>query len=131
MTRALACAVAACALTGCGTAQNFARMGDGKRPLELYGGTTRSYDTLKATVTDADALALSCTSLRGVGGLGVLALDVPLSAVADTLTLPVTAFATWNRISDSEPPISKEERNYWREFWGVQESRELPVERMP
>ncbi len=68
--------------TGCGTMENLARSDDGgSRPLEVYGGVARSVDTVKAKFE----------SELVVAALGPLyAIDVPLSAVGDTLTLPVT-----------------------------------------
>jgi uncharacterized protein YceK len=131
MTRALACGLVACALTGCGTVQNFARPGGGEqRPLEVYGGTTRSVDALKATVTDPVAVALSCSSPFAFAAAGALVLDVPLSAVADTVTLPITLWAKVDRAYVSELP-DQPTTNQWREFWFNEQPAPKSAEGMP
>jgi hypothetical protein len=63
--------------------ENFAReAGSESRPLVVYGGVARSVETvkLKAQADGAEAALLP-----------YYAVDIGLSAVGDTLTLPVTA----------------------------------------
>jgi uncharacterized protein YceK len=121
MTRALACGVVTLALvlTGCGTVGNLRAPCDS----QVYGGVGIALDDFRTAREGQTVLPWLVWPLR--------VLDVPLSAIGDTVTLPVAVFAELNRRSNSEPPVSTEEKNYWREFWGVQESRELPVERKP
>jgi uncharacterized protein YceK len=113
MTRLVLLAMLTLALTGCGTVANLHSSGD----REMYGG-------VRHAVGDINVAA------PWVAWPAMVA-NVPLSAVGDTVTLPVTAYEKWKRISSGEPNLSREERKYWREFWGAQESRELPVERIP
>jgi uncharacterized protein YceK len=74
-----------CALYGCGTAHNLAHHG------APYGGARA--DTHQA----AGLLASSCLAegsdpmLETAAATYLLAVDLPLSAVGDTLTLPLTA----------------------------------------
>jgi uncharacterized protein YceK len=129
MTRALACGVftLSLTLTGCGTVGNLSGpenlMTPGPPQLEVYGGVANDVRWIK--------------NLNETGGINTrlmaaaLVLDVPLSAVADTITLPVTMWATVDRAYTSEPPPSPEEKQYWQQFWGVEESRPLPVESKP
>lgn len=119
MTRALACGLVACALTGCGTVGNLRQ----PREAQVYGGVGIAIEDFRTAREGETVLPWLVWPLR--------VLDVPLSAIGDTLTLPVTAVAEVNRLSDSEPSVSAEERKYWREFWGVEESRPLPVDRIP
>jgi uncharacterized protein YceK len=73
------------ALAGCGTVQNFSRPEDGgQRPLQVYGGVTYSVDTVKKLVS---------SDLVEAAWAPIFAPDVVLSAIGDTLTLPVTASA--------------------------------------
>jgi len=115
MTRALACGIVALALTGCGTVGNLRE----PRDAQVYGGVGIAVEDFRTGREGQTLLPWIVWPLR--------ALDVPLSAIGDTLTLPVAAAAQLNRMSDSEPPVSAEEKKYWREFWGVEDSRPLPV----
>jgi uncharacterized protein YceK len=83
MRYAIACGTVAILLTGCGTVQNFRGMDDeGRRQLEVYGGVARTVDSLKGCFASSDLVEVSYTPL--------LVFDVMLSAIGDTLTLPVT-----------------------------------------
>ncbi len=85
MTRAILLGVVAFAFTGCGTVENFTRQEDaGTRPLEVYGGVSRSVEAVKSN-NDA--------ALR--------ASDVAFSAIGDTLTLPITLSAAIARVIDA------------------------------
>jgi uncharacterized protein YceK len=82
MRRLLAIAISAFALTGCGTVENFTQTEpDGRRPLEVYGGVTRSVATVKEQFA-SDLVVVPFAPLYIP--------DVLLSVIGDTLTLPVT-----------------------------------------
>jgi len=61
-------------------------------PREIYGGV-RTDAALGAQLFDE----ARTTPAAAVAGLAVWGVDLPLSAVADTLTLPLTVPAQWNR----------------------------------
>ncbi len=97
------------ALGGCGTAVNCAGVRDGGAPKQIYGGVALdrrwsshffgqafhgpcAEDAPWSKKLLAGSFAFGC-------GVGVLAVDLPLSAILDTLTLPLTVPATirkWN-----------------------------------
>jgi uncharacterized protein YceK len=105
----------ALALTGCGTVGNLRE----PRNARVYGGVGIAIDDFRTAQEGRTLLPWLVWPLR--------VLDVAASAVGDTLTLPVSAVAELNRIANSEPPVSAEEKQYWQRFWGVEESRPLPV----
>jgi uncharacterized protein YceK len=103
-------AVLIVALGGCGTAVNFASVEDLGAPKRVYGGVTQ--DTHWASHFFSEAFegppvegATWCNKLLAGSfalgcGICALAVDLPLSAAADTLTLPITIPATvmrWHR----------------------------------
>jgi hypothetical protein len=66
--------------------ENLARPEDGgRRPLEVYGGTTRSVNNVKA-VFGADLVEAAYAPFL----IPFLIPDIAMSAVGDTLTLPLT-----------------------------------------
>jgi hypothetical protein len=82
-------ALVAALSAGCGTVQNFSRaQGGGERPLEIYGGTKRSYETLEGMCCGDFVLFMH--GARQLPRSPLYAPDVALSVVGDTLTLPVT-----------------------------------------
>ena len=110
MTRVLAIGALACALTGCGTMGNFQR--ESLTQATPYGGVRIAADGF--TPDAADFVAIDYPRV-------LCAADVALSAVGDTLTLPVTLSLTAWRVGtrvwalahyDNTPPAN----NAWREF---------------
>jgi uncharacterized protein YceK len=109
--RATAClaAVFAAALGGCGTVVNCIN-GDGTAAREIYGGVKQDAQNGTHHLSEAFSGPAPCFSKMPkppnpvsdfaaksfCAGCGVcmLAVDLPVSAVADTLTLPVTVPAT-------------------------------------
>lgn len=84
VTAGVALLAAACA--GCGTMENFARPEDGgRRPLEVYGGVNRSVNNVKAVI-GADLVEAAYVPFL----IPFLIPDIAMSAVGDTLTLPLT-----------------------------------------
>ena len=110
-SKAAAClaAVLATALSGCGTLVNCANP-EGKSPRAIYGGVrldarngmdhlneafsgnAPSFSKLPKPPDPARDFAVK-TFCAGCG-IAMLAVDLPVSAVADTLTLPVTVPST-------------------------------------
>src|SRR5262245_61350912 len=103
MTRcALLVAAAACALSGCGTMDNV--RGEPPENAVLGGvriNADRAWSCAKASFFTHDPASVV---LFGAIGAYSLALDLPLSAVADTLTLPITIPAA---LKKSEEPKSQ------------------------
>jgi hypothetical protein len=133
--RAAAAAWVVSGLAGCGTFENLSGDGHGPASSEVYGGVGRSLvhcrDIFGGFRTPAGE---SCPSVLGGGSesgksldrafqlcvLGplLLGVDLPLCAVADTLTLPVTVPAAWERSlaqSDTEPPLDPS--SPWQGLW--------------
>lgn len=82
MISASAAVLAACVLSGCGTmVGNLGGLAHHHK--EIYGGVRVDGDALKEHVQDREWLAA-----------GLALVDMPFSAVADTLTLPITIKAT-------------------------------------
>jgi uncharacterized protein YceK len=114
-------AVLACALSGCGT---FVNCTSGR---EIYGGIKQ--DAQNGASHLAEAFSGPCPSLSQFPdnpssgkqtlirtfcagcGVGMLALDLPVSAVADTLTLPITIPATLMKPSDNRKPPRRSPRS--------------------
>jgi uncharacterized protein YceK len=96
-------AVLAATLGGCGTVANLwscCKSGD----RAVYGGVAHS---LRRAAEDAEEAArldsLDC-ALHAVGA-GLMLVDVPLSAVADTLTLPITVPETLSHRVEQRPTV--------------------------
>lgn len=109
--RATACLAAVCAaaLAGCGTVVNCYN-GDGPAAREIYGGVKQDAQNGWRHLGEAVSGPAPCftqmpqppsagrdfvakTFCAGCG-VGMLAVDMPICAIADTLTLPVTVPAT-------------------------------------
>jgi uncharacterized protein YceK len=109
--RATAClaAVFAAALVGCGTVVNCIN-GDGAAARDIYGGVKQDAQNGFRHLGEAFYGPAPCftkmpqppspgrdfvaKSFCAGCGVGMLAVDLPVSAVADSLTLPVTVPAT-------------------------------------
>lgn len=103
-------AVLVVALGGCGTAVNFASVEDLGAPKRVYGGVAQDAQWASHFLSEAfegpptDDATWCNKLLAGSFAFGcsvcTLAVDLPLSAAADTLTLPITIPATvmrWHR----------------------------------
>jgi hypothetical protein len=124
MTRVLAIGPLLFALTGCGTGQNLkCGVFAGATP---YGGVEIAVDRYKSTPHNGDFTRLDVPQ-------ALRAADVALSAVGDTLTLPITgsvavwragqALRTFYHAEDNSATVP----NAWREFWfNDQPSRPAP-----
>ena len=88
MNRNLIASILCLGLCGCGTLHNVAPYGAGE--TRVYGGVRGDLRQAKDSIQGA-AQAKSLGDFAGNTGVGLLSvLDVPLSAVGDTVTLPVT-----------------------------------------
>jgi uncharacterized protein YceK len=85
------CVVAAVALNlaGCGTVDNLCLPSPetGKVPLHVYGGVEADVDFLNEDHPKSEVVKAVFTPLTVI--------DLPLSFVGDTLSLPITLGATW------------------------------------
>jgi uncharacterized protein YceK len=109
--KATACVAAVCAavLGGCGTVVNCFDV-NGPASRAIYGGVRQDADNGTRHLTEAfsgpaptlSAMPKPPSAARDFAsktfcaacGVGMLAIDLPVSAVTDTLTLPVTVPAT-------------------------------------
>jgi uncharacterized protein YceK len=82
------CSLALVILSGCGTAQNVILP---KQPMRVYGGVQRDLEKIGDGVVPRPGAERPV--LTGLWGL----VDLPFSAVGDTLTLPVTVPAQCSR----------------------------------
>jgi uncharacterized protein YceK len=118
--KATACLVAvlACALGGCGTVVNCISC-NGVAAREIYGGVKQ--DAQNGTLHLNEALHGPAPTFGAMPkppdlgrdfvvksfcagcGIGMLAVDLPVSAVADTLTLPITVPATLMKQKKRKP----------------------------
>lgn len=120
MTRAIALGALACGLAGCGTVWNL-RTPDEAR---VYGGVQRAVSGIERASEDPETPPLTWP---------VMVADVPLSAIGDTVTLPVSLFYTITRaigayrvLSQPQPQpqpkrLTEEERRHLIEQMGVPE----------
>jgi uncharacterized protein YceK len=89
---AICAGLVVCALSGCGTMHNFLGDSADGAPCEVFGGVRSDVRTgvkcLREPTGDPNNSALQqCAKITG---WYLLAVDLPLSAVADTVTLPST-----------------------------------------
>jgi uncharacterized protein YceK len=95
-TNAMAIVVTA-ALSDCGTTVNMlgsccgaVRLGGGDQLPRVYGGVLLDAEAARESGNEAlQTKGLECVE-RVAGAVCYLAVDLPLSAIADTLTLPLT-----------------------------------------
>jgi uncharacterized protein YceK len=109
--------MAVSALGGCGTVENIVSMGPaGEDHLRVYGGVRRDLEVAhdcaahpeNQTNGVPDAV---CTATERI------ALDLPLSAVADTLTLPWTLAVGLGQMKAAPVEMKPEE---WHSFWAME-----------
>ena len=85
--------LAICAISGCGTAINLAcPVTAAGHPAQVYGGVKHDVEVCQSCKNESMFLSGMGNSSAWFSELAayLVALDVPLSAVADTLTLPIT-----------------------------------------
>jgi uncharacterized protein YceK len=104
--------VAGAALSGCGTIHNF--MGDDAAdgPCAVFGGVRSDVCTGCALLHDptdgrGDATVRECAKLSG---LYMLSVDLPFSAVGDTLTLPMAVLCQLQGRDVPRDPPQKHQR---------------------
>jgi uncharacterized protein YceK len=78
-------------LSGCGTAANLSGGAQGWRNAQIYGGVLTDVKSTQEWVTSNwTNFADWQQDVGTIVGVGLISLDVPFSAIGDTLTLPVT-----------------------------------------
>ena len=78
-------------LSGCGTAANLSGGAQGWRNAQIYGGVLTDVKSTQEWVTSNWTNFADWQQDVGVMvGVGLISLDVPFSAIGDTLTLPIT-----------------------------------------
>jgi uncharacterized protein YceK len=94
-------------LSGCGTAANLSGGIQGWRDAQIYGGVLRDVksaeDFVSSNWTKESDWQQDVGTIVGVGLIGI---DVPLSAIGDTLTLPFTIPAVIMRGSGPAQNVS-------------------------
>ena len=85
-------AVATILLGGCGTMANITLNGPPSAggSMKMYGGVQRDLDIVHDCTTNPDHPKDNAEAVCFATAVTVAALDLPFSAVADTLTLPIT-----------------------------------------
>jgi len=126
-------AVIAGSLAGCGTTMNIAAPnplgGDphSKPPITVYGGVANDVRHLKHAVSSGGTAAPLFATLA--------VLDIPLSAIGDTLTLPITGTVTIWRLVDALNYMAEDHKrasifhSEWWRFWCNGEP--TPVAQLP
>lgn len=99
--RAATLGVAVLLLCGCGTVANLetgARQG--WKNAIIYGGVRRDVQSAGNWIDHSWTWGDNLDVVQDIGsvvGVGLVGIDIPLSAVGDTLTLPITVpIALWN-----------------------------------
>jgi uncharacterized protein YceK len=103
--------LAALVPSGCGTVANL-QIGarQGWKNAQIYGGVRRDVKSAQEFFADNWTPANNSDVQQDVGavvGVGLVGMDVPLSAIADTLTLPVTIPAAIWGSSTPSPTVSR------------------------
>src|SRR5579875_2703047 len=119
-SRAAALGTAVLFLCGCGTVANL-EMGwrQGWQNTVIYGGVRRDVQSAGKWIDHSWTWGKDLDIIQDIGtvvGVGLVGIDIPLSAVGDTLTLPVTVpIAIYNnstnrasvsRKTDAAPPAA-------------------------
>jgi uncharacterized protein YceK len=78
-------------LPGCGTVANLRSSEDTAAPMKIYGGVVADVESSKNLLTDETGGhgGLSGRALELAIAPYLLLIDLPLSAIADSLTLPI------------------------------------------
>jgi uncharacterized protein YceK len=86
-------AVCVVSLSGCGTFANLVVVSPDTGEKKVYGGVMQDFKAVGCNVKDAWASDSGSGWLSNCFAVGFLAIDTPVSAVADTMTLPLTIAA--------------------------------------
>jgi uncharacterized protein YceK len=101
-SRMAALGLAVVYLSGCGTSANLSGGAQGWRNAQIYGGVLTDVKSTQQWVTSNwTNFADWQQDVGTIVGVGLISLDVPFSAIGDTLTLPITIPAVLLR--DSGP----------------------------
>jgi uncharacterized protein YceK len=81
-------------LSGCGTVANLSiGAREGWKNAQIYGGVRRDVQSAEQWIDHSWTWGENLDVVQDIGtvvGVGLVGIDVPLSAVGDTLTLPIT-----------------------------------------
>jgi uncharacterized protein YceK len=102
-------AVLAPAAGGCGTAANTLWLDDFEGGQKVYGGVGVDATMFASAVADCDGKGPALSTAWAL----FFAADMPLSAVADTVTLPYTITATLMRPATPDPQPRTPEGKLW------------------
>jgi len=95
-------------LSGCGTAANLSGGAQGFRQTQIYGGVLRDVQSEQHWVSSNWTGGTDWQQDIGtVVGIGLIGLDIPFSAIGDTLTLPITIPAVLLRRPDPAANVSR------------------------
>jgi len=90
-SRMAALGLAVVYLSGCGTSANLSGGAQGWRNAQIYGGVLTDVKSTQEWVKSNWTSGADWQQDVGtVVGVGLIGLDVPFSAIGDTLTLPIT-----------------------------------------
>jgi uncharacterized protein YceK len=103
--------LAAVAPSGCGTIANLSTGAEnGWKNAQIYGGVRRDVKSANEWFADSWTPANDSDVMQDIGavvGVGLVGLDLPLSAIGDTLTLPLTIPASIWGSSTPAPTVSR------------------------
>jgi uncharacterized protein YceK len=109
---------AALALGGCGTAANVFQLKPEEGGGSIYGGVRADLASVRGYAEDLQDAPDVRDQIDGASeALFVAAVDLPLSAVADTLTLPWTWAAGLGMPPAPPPPAPAGDSQAWRRIW--------------
>lgn len=100
--RAVVAALVALALSGCGTVYDNCRMSPWGETCRVYGGVRADAEQIKVS-----SARVAEGSAFDIVQVGTNLLDMPLSALADTLLLPMTIPHSHNVASLPESPPAR------------------------
>jgi uncharacterized protein YceK len=104
------------ALGGCGTAANVLLLKPEEGGQSIYGGVQADLHSAKGYAAEVSDSSDIREQIDGASeALFVAALDLPLSAVADTLTLPWTLATRLGQPAMAPPPNG--DTQAWRRIW--------------
>ena len=110
-SRAAALWIAALLLCGCGTVANLSTGArQGWQYVYVYGGVRRDIRSADQWIDHSWTSGKDLDVMSDIGtvvGVGLVGIDVPLSAIGDTLTLPITIPLALMNSPDNNASVSR------------------------